>query len=342
MHEIAWPFWNFYEKRLRAGWRIIIQLALWLLVPAVLNRRVGQSLAVIVSDLFPDLTSLSERITLFSLTLITVLVTTWLVVRYIDHRPLAQIGLRLERAWWIDLVFGMTLGALLMTVLFLVELTLGWVVIRDTFRVTVGDLPFWLAILGPLFVFVVVGITEEILSRGYQLRNLAEGLNFPSVGPQAAILFAWVISSLMFGLLHVFNPNATMISTLYLTLAGMFFGLGYVLTGRLGLPIGLHIAWNFFQGNVYGFPVSGNDFTTATVFAIEQRGPTLWTGGAFGPEAGYIGIAAILLGCLLTVAWVRRSTGETRLHTELAYYAPPGAAPQAEESMAARNPHAIS
>jgi membrane protease YdiL (CAAX protease family) len=334
MPEIAWPFWNSDERRLRAGWRIIIQLALWLIVPAVLNRRVGQSLAVIVSDLFPNLTSLSERITLFSLTLITVLLTTWLVVRYIDHRPLAHLGLRLDRVWWIDLFFGMALGAVLMTILFLVQLALGWVVIRDTFRVTPGDLPFALAILGPLFVFVVVGITEEILSRGYQLRNLAEGLNFPSVGPRSAILIAWVISSLLFGLLHVFNPNATVVSTTYLMLAGVFFGLGFVLTGRLGLPIGLHFTWNFFQGNVYGFPVSGNDFTTATVFAIEQRGPALWTGGAFGPEAGYIGIAAILLGCLLTVVWVRRSMGSVRLCTPLAHYAP-----RPQSTMAVSRPH---
>ena len=131
-----------------------------------------------------------------------------------------------------------------------------------------------------------------------------------------------MISSSLFGLLHVFNPNSTWISTVYLMLAGIFLGLGLVLTGRLGLPIGLHITWNFFMGNVYGFPVSGNDFSSTTVIAIEQGGPDLWTGGAFGPEAGLLGIVAILLGVLLTILWVRGRYNRIELYEPLAYYRP--------------------
>ena len=110
-----------------------------------------------------------------------------------------------------------------------------------------------------------------------------------------------------------------------LMVAGLFLGLGLVLTGRLGLPIGLHISWNFFQGNVFGFPVSGNDYAAATFLAIRQGGPDLWTGGAFGPEAGLIGIGAILLGCGLTVLWVRFSYGRVALYRPYALYAPPHA-----------------
>jgi hypothetical protein len=144
----------------------------------------------------------------------------------------------------------------------------------------------------------------------------------PRIGPSRAIVASWVISSSLFGLLHIFNPNATWQSTLYLMLTGAFFGLGYVLTGRLGLPIGLHFAWNFVQGNVYGFPVSGNIFGGATVMTIEQGGPPLWTGGAFGPEAGLLGIAAILLGCLLTLLWVKKRYKKVSFYLPLAYYTP--------------------
>jgi hypothetical protein len=91
-----------------------------------------------------------------------------------------------------------------------------------------------------------------------------------------------------------------------------------VLTGRLAIPIGLHITWNFFQGNVFGFPVSGLEPVGATVLSIEQGGPLLFTGGVFGPEAGLIGIAAVLAGSLLTALWVRVRFGKAAMETSIA------------------------
>jgi len=179
---------------------------------------------------------------------------------------------------------------------------------------------FAAAMLGALLLFVVVGITEELLARGDHLRNLAEGLNFPRTGSLWALLLAWLLSSTFFGLLHIFNPNATWLSTLALMVAGLLFGLAYVLTGSLAIPIGLHIAWNFFQGIVFGFPVSGNTFDSASVFTIQQKGPSLWTGGAFGPEAGLLGVIALALGAILTLIWVRWRYGATRIQTTLAVY----------------------
>jgi hypothetical protein len=160
-----------------------------------------------------------------------------------------------------------------------------------------------------------------MLSRGYHLLNLAEGLNLPNISPTNALLVAWLLSSSLFGVLHAFNPNATAISTFNLMVAGLFLGLGFVLTRSLAIPIGLHITWNFFQGNVFGFPVSGTN-AGATFIAVQQGGPDLLTGGAFGPEAGLIGLAAIALGTALTVGYVRMFYGEVRLQTELAAYEP--------------------
>jgi hypothetical protein len=91
---------------------------------------------------------------------------------------------------------------------------------------------------------------------------------------------------------------------------------GYVLTDELAIPIGLHISWNLFQGAVYGFPVSGLGIDVAVV-AVSQRGPDLWTGGAFGPEAGLLGIAAIALGTLLTVGYVHARYRFLAVHPSL-------------------------
>lgn len=253
-------------------------------------------------------------------TLLATVISMWLAARFLDHRPFADFGLRFGAGWWIDFAFGLLLGALLIAGIFAVEVIAGWVTIVGTFRTADPGEHFALAIVLPIVLFVSVGIYEEMLSRGYLLLNLAEGLNFPVVGPRGAVLLAWLLSSVVFGLAHANNPNATFLSSIGLVLAGIFLGLGYVLTGELAIPIGLHITWNFFQGNVFGFPVSGGDFSTTTFIATAQRGPDLWTGGPFGPEGGLVGLLATLIGSLLIVLWVRGRRGRIALQTELAEF----------------------
>jgi membrane protease YdiL (CAAX protease family) len=126
-------------------------------------------------------------------------------------------------------------------------------------------------------VFILVGWNEELLSRGYQMQNIASGTN---------LFWGVVLSSSVFALLHLGNPNATWVSTAGIFFAGVFLAYGYIRTKQLWLSIGLHIGWNFFEGVVFGFPVSGLDIYALT--RIEVSGPELWTGGAFGPEAGLI------------------------------------------------------
>jgi membrane protease YdiL (CAAX protease family) len=253
--------------------------------------------------------------------LVAMLASVWLAGRILDRRRFDAFGFHLGKDWWIDLGFGLLLGAMLMFLIFLVELAAGWVTITGTFATSNTDIPFILAILGPLLVFLAVGIYEETFSRGYQLHNLAEGFNWKVIGPRWAIVIATLLSSAVFGLLHLNNPNASFISTFNIFVAGaVLFSVGVLLTGELAIPIGIHITWNFFQGNVFGFPVSGSDFSMATFISIQQGGPKLWTGGVFGPEAGLLGLTAILLGGALTIVWVRWRKGQSRLRVELAEY----------------------
>ena len=93
------------------------------------------------------------------------------------------------------------------------------------------------------------------------------------------------------------NPGASWVSTLGILLAGLFLALPYLLTRQLWLSIGLHIGWNFFEGVVFGFPVSGLPFYRLMRTSI--TGPETWTGGAFGPEAGLVLIPSLALGAAL-------------------------------------------
>ncbi len=313
-------FWNQREERLRAGWRVLLYLVLWVMIQIFAGFIIGSPLTLLLTQFLPALEPIVDGLLFYLFNLLLVVGLTWLMATQVDRRRVQALGLQLDRRWWADLGFGLLLGAFLMSCVFGVEWLLGWVLVTTFFYVDLPETPFSVAIWQPVALFIVVGINEELLSRGYQLRNLAEGLATHRFGHTAAVMLAWLFSSTLFGLLHIFNPNSTWVSTTVLMLAGGCLGLGYVLTGRLGIPIGLHITWNFFQGNVYGFPVSGNVLSSATIVRIEQQGPTLWTGGDFGPEAGLVGILALLLGSLLTVLWVQWHYGQLRLQRTLAEY----------------------
>jgi uncharacterized protein len=312
-------------RRIRALWRLLGQFVVFVVATALFSSLLALAWFFVrrgeLTPGGPTGTAPNFPALLFIGSLGSVLgvfLSVWLAGRYLDRRPFADFGFHLSGGWWLDLLFGLALGALLMTFVFLIELGSGWVKITGAFETARPGTPFALAILLPAGLLVCVGVYEETLSRGYQLRNAAEGLNYPALGPCGAILLAWILSSIFFGALHVGNPNATFLSTANIALAGILLGLGYVLTGELAIPIGLHITWNFFQANVYGFPVSGLRPVGAMFLEITQGGPTSWTGGPFGPEAGLIGVAAMILGGLLMALWVRLRSGKVAIHTTLA------------------------
>jgi membrane protease YdiL (CAAX protease family) len=247
--------------------------------------------------------------------------STWLLARFIDHRPFADYDFHFNRAWWLDLGFGLFLGAFLLTGIFLTEKVAGW--IAPTVTMTTADpLPFALAFLFKLLVYLAVGVNEELAFRGYQLKNLAEGLAGKRIGPRAAIVLAFVISSLLFSLGHITNENSTTLSTLNLVLGGLMLSLPFLLTGELAASIGLHITWNLFEGTVYGFAVSGS-LPSTHLLTTQQTGPELFTGGAFGPEAGLVYIFWALAGCGLIIAWVQYRRKQLSLYLPLASYTPP-------------------
>jgi len=333
MTSIRNVFWNSDQRRLRALWRLMGQGFLLVTIIIVAQIAIGTFLVgalVAGGELSPDQLSdpraLQQLLTqdpLLMLLLqlstgVPIILSVWMAGRFLDRRPFADFGFHLDRNWWIDLGFGLVQGAALMLLIFLIELAAGWITITDTFATRQPGARFVPAILPPLVTFLAVGFYEELFSRGYQLQNFAEGLNWGVIGPRGALFIATALSSAVFGVLHAMNPNATPISTLYLVIAGFHLAAGYLLTGELAIPIGQHITWNFFQGNVFGFPVSGTDFRSATFIRIEQGGPELWTGGPFGPEAGFIGLAAMIIGILWTIAWVRWRRGEVGLRLSLA------------------------
>lgn len=244
--------------------------------------------------------------------LASVALAAWLL----DRRPLRALGLVLDRAWWRDLLAGLVLGAVLIGGVFAVLLGTGSVEVTDVLVAPPGTSPAETVVL--LLVAVVgIGLAEELLVRGYLLTNIAEGLR-GWLGSRGALLAALGVTAVVFGAMHALNTDASVLGTVSLVGAGLFLGLGYVLTGRLALPIGAHITWNLFLGPVFGLPVSGMLDPSQSVLATEAVGPVLLTGGGFGPEAGLPGLAASLVGIGLVLAWVRRTRGAVQLDHRIA------------------------
>lgn len=347
--------YNRSEKRLRAFWRLLIQFFVGFIGQGVLSLLAlfvitfllmvsaqipfgllgnGQELMGALNTAFsqlPVLSGIRSLVVLLAILLIYVLLARWL-----DRRPWRDYGFHFNADWWRDLGFGLFLGATLISMVFGIEYLLGWASVSGTLENGQPQSPFWQLLVSALSAYVLVGVSEELFSRGYQIQNLAEGLNLPRVGSKAAVLSAYLLMALFFGLLHGDNPNATLLSTLNLSLAGLFLGLGFILTGELAIPIGLHITWNFFMGHVFGFPVSGAD-QNLSLLATQQSGPEIFTGGAFGPEGGLIGVMAMLLGMLLVWGWVRWTAGRASIHTELAEYS--GSHRKGKEVQTSRTEH---
>jgi membrane protease YdiL (CAAX protease family) len=149
-----------------------------------------------------------------------------------------------------------------------------------------------------VLIFVMLAATfEELAFRGYAFQRLIEAL-----GPVAATL----LSSLLFGLAHYQNPQATLLGALNTALAGVVLALAYLRTRGLWMPIGLHIGWNVLLGIVFAFPVSGYRLA-ATGLEARLAGPAWLTGGGFGPEGSVVltvvaALAVLVLGRLRGLA----------------------------------------
>lgn len=322
---ISFLVWNSQERRLRALWRILLQLLIFLVLSGIPGALVA-TVILLVTHGFKSL-SISGvpfawlQVTSAMVSLIAILLSLLIAGKVMDRRPFADFGFHLGRNWWVDLGFGLALGAFLMFLIFGIEYIAGWVRVEGRYQSNIDGLTFPVGLALSVVLFLCVGIYEEALSRGYHLRNFAEGLAFPTLSAKKALILGWLFSSVVFGVLHLANPGASLLSTVNITVAGLLLGLGFVLTGELAIPIGLHITWNFFQGNVFGFPVSGTT-PLASFLAIEQSGPALFTGGVFGPEAGLVGLFAMLVGGVLIVLWVQRRYGSAVLQERLAAYMP--------------------
>ncbi len=281
--------------RLRSGWRLLLFAFLsalciaflgWALVPRPL--RPGVEWPLYLTDIGGTL------------------LATWVCLR-LENLPWGDVGLRIGARWARHLGLGFLLGCLVMLL---------------------GTLALWIAggvhwaprpggglraMASGFGLYLLVALSEELTFRGYGFQRLLEGL-----GPWGAQL----LGGLWFAWAHWSNPGMThpvqkAWATLNITLAAVFLGYAYLRTRSLALPIGLHLGWNWMQGSVLGFAVSGTtDDLGPWIAVVDLRRAPWFNGGTFGLEASVFGTGACLA-TLLALAFLKDlsddpSTGEAR------------------------------
>ena len=277
------------ERRLRAFWRLLGQSALLFVGLAVFGIPFGIFFTLMPGSTPDAILILGQLVELFAVTL-----SVYLARKYFDRRTFVSLGLKWNSRALRDVIIGILITALLMALVFLIETAAGWLKVDSFAWQTQSLSQVIFSIISIIFTYLIVGWSEELLSRGYWLQNISAGLN---------LFLGVMISSFLFALAHVANPNSSLLALVNITAGGAFLAFAYLRTRQLWLPIGIHIGWNFFQGPIFGFPVSG----TGPFVLIRHTvtGPELLTGGAFGPEAGLIILPIFALGAVL-VYWYTR------------------------------------
>lgn len=233
---------------------------------------------------------LSLLITLFSFVFISLLV--FFRVKVIEKRSLSSIGFN-KNNWLKKYSLGFLIGLAMMSIIVLILFPFGYITVEKNPIQPVG-ISAIASVLVILFGWIIQGATEEIVTRGWLLNILSTKYNI-GVG--------LLISSTLFGLMHLTNPNVNYIAVINIILVGLFYGLYVIKTNDLWAVCGMHSAWNFAQGNLFGFKVSGLDVSVGSLIDLNLVGSDFVTGGIFGPEAGITATFILLasIGILLFI-----------------------------------------
>ena len=233
---------------------------------------------------------LSLLITLFSFAFISLLV--FFRVKVIEKRSFSSIGFN-KNNWLKKYSLGFLIGLAMMSIIVLILFPFGYITVEKNPIQPVG-ISAIASVLVILFGWIIQGATEEIVTRGWLLNVLSTKYNI-GVG--------LLISSTLFGLMHLTNPNVNYIAVINIILVGLFYGLYVIKTNDLWAVCGMHSAWNFAQGNIFGFKVSGLDVSVGSLIDLNLVGSDFVTGGIFGPEAGITATFILLasIGILLFI-----------------------------------------
>jgi membrane protease YdiL (CAAX protease family) len=256
------------KQELRSGWKfavyVVLFLVLWVASGVAISMAYARSNIPEGQLAFLALNELALFIAAVGAML--------LAVRFVDRRPLSAFGVGFLQYWRRDLGAGLILAGGMLAVLMAGCYVFGYVSIHWTGRQVPPSTLF--ATFG---ILLVAAVTEELVFRGFPLQILVDGMGqWPAA----------IAMSVIFGAMHLNNPNATLLGFVNTVLAGILLSLAYLRTRSLWLPFGIHVGWNVGLGVVLGFPLSGLDL--ASLWTTRIAGSDTILGGRYGPEGSLL------------------------------------------------------
>jgi membrane protease YdiL (CAAX protease family) len=286
----------------RSGWRVaIFTVSCAVLIVTGLMIALPVLMAVGVPI---DATSPTMLIVQFSISLAAAIGLGWLWGRIFEGVPFSALGASFSGTWIRDLLLGLLIGMVSLAAAVLIAQIFG----GFTFEFNQAGFGAILRTLAStLLLFVVGAAFEEAFFRGYMLQTL-----FRSRQTVAGI----VITSVFFATIHKGNPGADPMSWVNTFLAGVWLAAAYWYSRNLWLAFGAHLAWNWFQGSVFGITVSGLEtLAPDPLFRATAVGPVWATGGSYGIEASYACTVALIASTAVIFLLPGRSTAEPQLRS---------------------------
>lgn len=291
-------FKNKYGE-VRSGWKIALTLMLMILLSSIASIFVGIILGVImvINSIALDsngVIAVESNPIFFSVSIIVqniaLIGSTMIIWKAFEKKKVKFMGIINLKEGYKELGLGLLLGSVTITVVAVILSFMGQV--RLVNSLSKPNISYQL-ILG-LIAFIAVGFGEEIFGRAYCMTVLKQTRN------KYAVI---AISSAIFAAMHLANSGISFLALINLFLVGAIFGYMFMKSGNVWMPIGFHITWNYFQGYILGFEVSGNE--VVGLYKLQNVGNNFINGGAFGPEGGIVVTVILIITFFIVGAYYR-------------------------------------
>lgn len=257
------------------GWQKILLIIVPYLFIVGFFQYIGALIARIeMIDVKAQYTS-TEQLIMSIFDLVGTFLVLWIFMKFVDKENFIKLGFQTKNRLK-EFNIGIIIGLIIMAI--------GYFLLIHFEEIYFVKASFdFKELIISIIHFAIVAVVEETLFRGYILKNLMSSYNK---------YIALIVSSILFSLMHSFNPNVDLFSLFNLFLGGISLGLSYIYTKNLWFPIAMHLSWNLFQ-TLLGFNVSGQDSYSIIEFKINES--NLINGGVFGFEGSYLSIIAEII-----------------------------------------------